>query len=421
MTKVQIVYNKNPSQEELHRDISTPMPMFCAGWGGGKTYALCMKMLQLSALNKEAAGGLLCPSYAEYKKDILPTFIEILTDNNLLGYTKINQTDKSFVFPWTKKPLYIFTAEKPIKGPNLGYAGFNEFSMMQYERIQEMIARVRVKEAPYPQKVFCGTPEDMYGWLEDFVEAHQESGMLRLIKGKTTDNPYLDPSYVDHLRATLDEKQFKLFAEGEMIKLGANLFYYAFSREKNITDKILDPLYPIYINLDFNVGNMNANVSQIYKQDGKKISHFVDEIVLKDFSSDTHEMVRAIKNRYPDMEDQILITCDFSGGARKTTGPSDVSLLRQAGYEVRYRAKGNMRLRKRQILVNGLLHNRLLLINRAKCPTLFKDLLKVMQKEDFTKDKTNPDLTHASDSLDYFVDFEYEITPRQRFNIGKAR
>lgn len=419
MPRVKVKYQKNSPQSLFHKDTVSKYLVYAAGLGSGKTYGLCMKMLQLSVLNKDVAGGLLCPSYSDYKKDILPTFQEIFEENGLTGHVRIHHTDKTIYFPWSKAPLYIFTGEKPIAGPNLGYCGINEFSLIQWDRINEMMRRVRVKEAKYAQRCFAGTPEDIHGWFEDFVESNEDNPDFRLIKGKTTDNPHLDPEYVEHLRRTLDPIQFRLFAEGELVNMNSQAFYYAYDPKKNHHPCEFIEGETIYINIDFNVGNMNASVC--HKIDD--VSYFFDEIVLKEYSSDTYAMINEILKRYSKWKRYLVITCDFSGSARKTTGAPDVVVLRQAfGTElVRYRKRGNVPLRKRQVLVNGLLANEKILINPKKCPTLIKDLRKVRQKnDDFIKEKTNPDLTHQSDTLDYYCDFEYELQTRQKFHSGRA-
>jgi hypothetical protein len=285
-----------------------------------------------------------------------------------------------------------------------------------------MLRRVRAKGAPALQRCMAGTPEDVHGYLQDFIEKHQKSGKLRLIHSSTADNKYIDEEYYQHLKETLDPQAFKVFAEGELIFIGGNQFYYAFSRD-NYCDITLDETMPLFINVDFNVGMMSATVAQQYYKDGKKISVFVDEIVLTADSADTYAMVNAIKARYSERQlYNMMITCDFSGKARKTTGPSDVKVLKAAFGEdqVRYRATGNVRFRKRQLLVNGLLHHKQILINPDKCPILKRDLAKVQQKEDFSKDKKNAKLTHTSDTLDYFCDFEYEQN-QQRFHQYRAK
>lgn len=423
MATVAIKYKKNEPQREFHKDLTTPFLMFNGGLGSGKTYGLCMKLIYLSILNKDIAGGCLSPSFPMYRKDILPTFEQIFEENGLTAYVKIHRTEHWIKFPWSKAPLYFFTAEKPIKGPNLGWGGINEHSSIPLERIQQFLQRIRVKDAPYRQLCFAGTPEDEYAWLEDFVEKHLASGKLRIINGKTTDNQFNAPEYIEHLKETLDPAAFKLFAEGEMIQLAGNYFYYSYSKD-NHTKLEFDKDFAFYVNIDFNVGNMHATVCQQYTDElGRKVSAFIDEIVLQHSGADTYAMIDAIKARFFGLTDNMLITCDASGRNKKTTGVSDVNALKLAFGEdsVRYRSAGNPRLRKRQLLVNGILANGLILVNPKKCPKLNKDLKNVRQKEDFTKDDKNKDLTHASDTLDYYTDFEYEIKERTSFTTSKAR
>ena len=417
MAKIKWKYNQLPAQSLFHDDNNSNIVAFLAGLGSGKSFALMMKMLKLSWINRGYAGGLLSPSVEDFKKDMLPLFQECFDNHNLGHLCRYNRSDKAFWFPWSNKPLYVFSGEKPIAGPNLAYCGINEPSLIKEVRVNEMLRRVRIKGAPLLQRCMAGTPEDAHGWLQDFVEKHSETGRLRIIQGSTKDNIHLDPDYYEHLRETLDPQQFRVFAEGELIFIGSNLFYYSFTKEKNITDIELDVEMPLYVNVDFNVGMMCATTAQLYEKDGKKISVFCDEIKLTDHAADTYAMINAIKAKYDSWKNRIIITCDFSGKARKTTGPSDVNVLKQAFGEdaVRYRSTGNIRMRKRQLLINGLLHHSQILINKQKCPTLYKDLMKVQQKEDFTKDKKNADLTHASDTMDYFIDQEYEFKDRNRF------
>ena len=97
--------------------------MSSCGLGAGKTFVLCMKMLKLSYMNKGFAGGVLAPSFPELKKDIIPTFEDIL-ETNKIKY-RYHKTEKWFKFPWSKAPLYCFSAERAIDGPNLADLGIN--------------------------------------------------------------------------------------------------------------------------------------------------------------------------------------------------------------------------------------------------------------------------------------------------------
>lgn len=411
-----------PAQKEFHNDSAFKILGFLGGLGSGKSFALMMKLLKLSWQNKNFSGGLLSPSVEDFKRDMLPMFEECFASHGLQNLAYYHKQDKCFYFPWTSGKLYVFSGEKAIAGPNLAYCGINEPSLIKYERINEMMRRVRVKNAPVKQRCMAGTPEDIHGWLQDFIEEQTNLGNLRLIQAKTGENKFLDPEYVQHLKDTLDPAQFRLFAEGELIRIGSNLFYYSWTKE-NETDIELDPDMPLLINVDFNVGRMTATVAQKYMDGHKKIIVFCDELVLTDYNSDTYALVNAIKQKYDYLwKNRYLITCDFAGKARKTTGPSDVEVLKKAFGDdsVRYNITGNIRLRQRQILMNGLLHHHQILVNPKKCPTLRKDFLRVQQELDYTKKKVNEQLTHASDTADYLCDFEFDFNDRKRFNNYKA-
>ena len=421
-------WDKLPTQQLLYENNTYNIVMQSSGLGGGKSHGAVRKALQLSALNQGYSGGFLCPSYADFKRDIRPLFDEILEDHIGLKKNKhwwFHGSDKTYKFIWNKKPLYIFTAEKPIAGPNLAYCLINEFSLMQYDRVNEMLRRVRVKEAPVKQKIMVGTPEDMYGWLEDFVEQQEKlndkiPNNFKLYTSDTDENYYLDENYGAYLEGMLDPMQLKIFKQGKIGSIGSNLFYYAFDIERNRSNKELDTNRPLYINIDFNVDNMHATVAQIYYEGGNKYSHFVDEIVLKNSGADTFAMRDAIRQKYLNFHGNIIITVDASGRNRKTTGKSDVKVLREYFDNVRYKSSGNDRLKHRQVLVNGLFNHGYLFINKDNCPILWKDMRKVRQKDDFTKDGTAKDLTHASDTLDYFVMQEYNLKDRKQFNSYRA-
>ena len=277
MPNAQIVYNPLPSQRTFHNDLETDVLIFAGGLGSGKSYALVQKLLHLSYINKGFAGGVLCPTVADFKRDILPLFEQTFAENGLQDVCRYKRGDTCFIFPWTDKPLYVFTGERPIAGPNLAYCGINEPSLIKEIRVNEMMRRVREKSAPVKQRAMAGTLEDHLGWLQDFIEQHEKSGKLRLVNASTAQNVHLDPEYYQHLKDTLDPLSFRLFAEGEMIRLGSNVFYYSFSQDNNLCKTEYDPNLQLFVNVDFNVGNMTAVCCQQYWDNkGNKITHFVD-------------------------------------------------------------------------------------------------------------------------------------------------
>lgn len=408
---LRINYTPLPSQKPVFDDDATETILHSAGLGSGKSYNLCMKLLKLSKLNKGHAGGLLCPSYAMFKKDIYPTFQDIFEKSGIPQgkVWSYNAQDKAYSFIWTNKPLYIFTAENEIAGPNLGYGGVNEFSLCPWDRINQFLRRIRT-DSPFKQKILAGTPEDKYGWVMDYVNMMNEQetknpGKFKIVFGDTTENKHIDQQYAATLEYMLDKKALQVFKQGLIIKISGDLFYYSFDRSKHVKDLSSNPYKgQIYANLDFNVGRMTCTFA--YKN-GSQI-YFFDEFELLG-NSDTAQAAHEILRRYGK---NVVITIDASGKNRKTSGASDYQILLQSGFtsnQIRFKSV-NPRFRERQLLVNGKFDKDEIVIH-PKCKVLIKDLEQVEQSKltfEKIKDKDGK-LTHASDTLDYFIDYEFSL------------
>jgi len=168
----------------------------------------------------------------------------------------------------------------------------------------------------------------------------------------------------------------------------------------------------VHATLDFNVGNMHCGFGHVFGEGKSKQLGYFSEMNLKGEKGDTENAGREIIERYAKEKDSegyytgVLVTCDASGKARKTTGLSDVKTLDKLGLRVRY-STANPRIKRSQLITNGLLARVKILINPTECPILKKDLKMVKQKEDFEIDKKNTKLTHMSDGLRYWVYHEY--------------
>lgn len=404
-----------PTQEKVYNNDTHKIVMQSAGLGSGKTHQLCRKLIKLSAINQGHPGAILCPTFKDFRRDVKPEMYEILEQGLNLKEGKhfwFHKSYAEFSFIWNKKPLYVLSGEQPIAGPNLAYCGINEFSLIRYERIKEMLRRVRLKDAPLLQRVLVGTPEDVYAWLEEFVdlqekEEEKKPGSFAIYYADTAENYHVDSEYRDHLSTMLDSKAMQVFASGQIVSLRGDYYYYLFDKQRNVRPVQYDPKKLIYIGMDFNVGKMTASMGQIdLNGQGLKRISFFDELIIEG-NSDTKQLAEAICNRFNPKN--CMIRCDSSGKARKTSGSSDVQILRK------YFPQGNIahrnanpRHRERQLLMNNLFEKSQIIVD-PKCKGLIKDFNKVQQhKVDFSKDKKNEDLTHFSDGADYLVDWEFK-------------
>jgi hypothetical protein len=418
MRKYKVKYDKLPTQAKVFDDDTTKTIIQSMGLGGGKTYNLCMKAIKLSMINKGVAGGILAPTYRDFKRDILPTMEDILDEHRIPF--KYHRTEQWFKFPWNKKPIYVFSAEKPIAGPNLGYCLINEFSLIQYVRINEMMRRVRVKNCPSPQKILVGTPEDVHGWLEEFVEAQEklemeQEGTFKIHYGSSEENTHIDEEYAKFLEQTLDEQSLEIFKHGKIGRIGGEYFYYAFTTEKNVDDSVIfNPDEHVWIGVDFNVSKMAITFAH---KRGDTMEFFADKMLTGD--SDTESTANYILENYGHTD--FTVICDASGNNRKTIANKDglrrdVSILRSILGKDRVKFKAaNARLRKRQLQNASMMsHGRVKA--HSRCKGLILDWKKTKQKPDWTKDEGKEGkFSHFSDCSDYILDWVF------KFDLGRDR
>lgn len=391
------------AQYDFFEDDETKFLHLSGGFGSGKSTSLCYKVLKLSMLNRPYDGGLLCPSFTDMKRDVLPVMVDIL-DRHEIPY-KWHGTDHTFQFPWSKGHLRFLTAEKKLRGGNLSYMGINELGLIQFERYQEAVARVRIKDSKFPQIASSGTPDMGIAspYYEVFVEKPWPNSRILYID--TRENAHnLNEGYIESLYNSYPAALLDAYLKGMFVNLQGNRFYFCFDKIKNNTDKTRSDDLTYYIGIDLNVDPMCSNVWQLINN---KL-YCVDEVVLKGGDGyRTENLMDALKARGYGPYNSILFP-DPSSQQRSTRGMPDVETMKRAGYEVKVR-KVAVRLRERQINVNNLLEKGKIWINTQKAPVLTKDLLAVEQDlATLEKKKNNPALTHASDAMDYLVS---EIMP----------
>lgn len=410
MQKFKVKYRKNKHQKEFHEDITSTFLHLSTGFGGGKTYALCQKALLLSYLNAPYNGGLVVPDFQEFKKDVLPEMISILEANGIPF--RYHQTDKYFTFPWTKGKMYVVSADKPIRGPNWAYALINEVTLIPLERYKEVIGRVRVKKAKYPQIASSGTPEGYASEYYEFMITSPPKGM-RIIYGSTDDNSEnLHDFYLENLESAYDQKWIEAYRKGLWVNMAESLFYYSYDPRKNHSEQFTKQDFSTYhVSLDFNVDPLCAT---IWGFDGYKLWG-IDQIELKGAQGyRTENMIEALRARGYTPANCIIYP-DPAGRARSTKGFPDVTILRNAGFEVRVKAAAPS-FRARQLNVNNLLDKSNIQFSPTRCPGIKRDFEGVEQDiVTLEKKKNSPNLTHFSDGLDYMCDILFPFSGNAKY------
>lgn len=402
-----IDYSPLSFQKRFHES-TKPNVYLSGGYGCGKTYSLCMKLLQLANENKGLAGGLVCPTLKMFKRDVLPTLKEICMDNDILYH--YHKTDYYFYFPDIEATVYVFHAEddgQSIRGPNLAFMCINEVTLISEDAYLAAIARVRDKRASFKQIAMSGTPEQ-FNWAYEYFmfEPRQDTD---LIYGETRKNVFVSDDYVSMLERSYDENMLKQYVEGIPVNLTGKRAVYAFDRRKHTSSAIQQIRNaPVWVSLDFNVDPMSAVLWNPLPPTSQYELQAFDEIKLN--SSNTFEMADILKRKLAGRLDSVVIYPDPAGKARstKTKGISDIEIVKEAGFKDIKMKPAIYSVRDCLNAVNNLFDKNKILISE-QCKNLIADLEQCKLKDNFEIDKKDPKRSHWLDGMKNMIDYEYPI------------
>jgi phage terminase large subunit len=403
-----ITYDPLDHQEKFHES-RKPMVYLSTGYGGGKSYSLVMKAFQLMDINFGMPGGLLCPSLKMFKRDVLPLFREICSENGVPF--KFNKQDFYFQFPDTKSIIYVFHDEDKgasIRGPNLAFMLINEVTLVSKEGFDAALGRVRIKKAPFRQTAMSGTPEG-FNWCYDyFVKTPRKD--TDLIFGDMRLNVHVAEDYAARLMETYDDLLVQQYVEGQFVNLAGSRACYAFNRFNHTSAGVkYDELRPIWVSMDFNVNPMSATLWQPLPRTGQVWLQAYDEICIN--ASDTYEFSRELKQKVGvDIED-VTIYPDPMGKSRSTNSlRSDFDILKQHGFsEIKAKTR-TVSVRSGLNALNNLFAKGRIMINSDKCGNLITDLEQCILKQGTHEiDKKDPNRSHWLDGAKYLADYEFPV------------
>jgi hypothetical protein len=302
-----------------------------------------------------------------------------------------------------------------MAGLNLAFFGVDECDTISKDIARSMwnMAMSRLRKGAVYQGFTTSTPEGFNFLYEFFQEEAANKSDRRLIKGRTADNPFIPPEFIQSLLDNYPPNLIKSYLEGEFTNLTSGQVYYAFDRQQNHTDKTLHDYkgYPLHIGQDFNIGKCASVVHVI---DGG-LPYAVDEIM---GARNTEAVIATIKERYPGR--RIIIYPDSAGNQQKTSAAySDIAMFKQAGFELNYSTK-NPSVRDRVNSVNAMLCNsqgqRRYKINTKMCPMTTKTLEQQVYDKAGQPDKSH-DLDHPADALGYFIQRMYPLVSRSTVRV----
>ena len=369
-----------------------------AGRRFGKTFLSTAELLNRALIAKDQNVWYVAPTYKAAKEIAWEMLISQIPPEYI---AKTNETALTLSL-LNGSTISLKGAEKPdnLRGRSLDFVVLDEFADMRpqawYEVLRPSLSDRR------GSAVFIGTPKgrnhfyDLYGKGVDGDEGWKSYQYTTIEGGNVEANE------IASARADLDERTFQQEYEAQFVNY-SGIIYYGFKREESVR-RHTDDRHVIHVGMDFNLDPMSA-VLMTRKGD---TLHIFDEIVM--FGSNTDEMVAELRERYGN--GTIVIYPDPASRQRKTSagGRTDLSILQNAGFEVRVR-NSHGAVRDRINAVNSrLLSNdgqRRLYVD-PKCKKVIESLERHTYKEG-TSQPEKDGFDHMNDALGYAVEYLFPI------------
>lgn len=393
----------HPGQLAFVDDTSTQILGISAGYGAGKTRALCAKAVMMAAANQGFIGCVMEPT-GPLIRDIWQTDFESFLEAYEIPYTFRASPLPEYMLHLpggdTKILCRSFENWSRIIGLNLAWVLADEIDTVTPSIANKAFPKIlgRLRSGNVRQFGAASTPEG-FRWMWNTFGSDEAKARpdRHLIKMRTVDNPHLPPDFIERLEANYDPSLLRAYLDGEFVNLTTGQVYDRFDRAKHVVTKLPDTdREPLRVGVDFNVGNMSAVIAVRL---GSSLL-VIDEI---SGAHDTDALAQEVVRRYPDR--RMYAYPDASGGNRSTNASqTDVQILESYGMS-NQSPRANPPVRDRVAAVQALLENgkgqvRLQVAERCK------RVIECLELQCYT-DKGEPDkdagFDHMNDALGYLV------------------
>ena len=379
------------------------------GYGGGKTYAVCMENILVSALNPGVPNIIIEPTFQMVKDILEPTIINILDDNGF-RYT-YNKSEKNFYLPEVDGYIWLRSGDKPekLKGMNAGLVTIDEPFIQDVDTYKVAISRSRHPKAKVRGIILSGTPETL-NWGKDLIERPEEH--FKVYSGTTYDNHHLEPDYVEKLRASYGEKEVQAYVFGKFVNFTEGLVYYSFTPENIIPNFTPVHSLPLEVSCDFNIGLMNWTIGQ----EIGGVDYSFDCVEMTG-SAKTEVMCHLLRNKLREIghTGDPTFYCDIAGSAnRPEASRSNIAIIQEAFPAARIETRHIANIADRIAATNA----RFCDSNGTRKAYVTENLKRLINDyqrvswDHFFKKGTAGDLTHVSDGESYKFFAKYPLIGR---------
>lgn len=364
--------------------------LLLGGIGTGKSFTLAHQAINLVASNPGINILIVANTYSQLINATVKTLVDILDQLNIPFDATLGGSKKQIKIGRSIIYLYSLENYNAIRGIEVGALLCDEIAYSSREAVNVCLGRLRQKNMPLIARYY--TSPNGFNYLYDMFIV-DKNRQKKIITATIFDNPYLPEEYKNDLiqqYGGIDSPLAKQELLGQFQNLSAGSIYWAFNREKHVLSNLrLDKNYPVYVGIDFNVGNMSAVYIQYIQ--GKFI--LVKEVSQTDNTSNTFSLAEQILkdlNGY-----NILVVPDSTGKSRKSSSAkTDHQILKDYGLQIV--DSHNPFIRDRQNNVNNQFTKNQLVID-STCTKTIREIETLSSRDDEGK------VVHLSVCLGYVI------------------
>ena len=394
---------------------NNPTTGLIAGFGSGKSYAGTLKTIIKKMMYPKVNVSYYLPNYPLIRDICFEAFPQMCNDIGL--HYQLNKSDKELIIKNYGKIIFRNMSEpEMIVGYEVGYSLIDEADILPKHKMNKAFKQILARNrSPLPdgkpnQVDLVGTPEG-FRFAYDLLVANKPDN-YRLIKASTYDNPHLPPDYIETLKDTYDEKLLQQYLLGEFVNVNGSAVYHQFDRDVHVVaDMDINPSLPLIITFDFNINPYNA-IFLIQVIDGKVV--VIDNAIIK--GKPLVDSLDYLKSKFAHLGAYLYsatIYGDSAGNARSQgTAQTNYDIIRASGWADLRIKRANPRVQDRINVFNSMLRNGNGSVNMAICErnhNLINDLEQMSYNDKGEVDKSNQDLSHASDSVGYYLEYEHRL------------
>jgi hypothetical protein len=370
--EIQILSSMIPHQRAFIEDFDHKYVALCGGYGSGKSWAAVAKSILLAFRSPGFTGIFLEPTIPLLRDVAIPTWEKFLTQFSIPYEFRSSPLPNYLLkIPGGDTPIFLRSLEnvERLIGVNAAWIVADEIDTVKEDIATRAIVKLqgRVRVGNCRQIGFATTPEG-YRFMHSFF-VREASSDKRLIKAKTTDNPYLDPDYAENLKKQYPPQLVESYLNGEFVNLATATVFSEYNRSNNKT-AVIGPDHDemVVVGADFNIGRSMSIYGVLRNERGIPVIHIFGEYQ----ANDTFALAQYLRRQYTNqiLLKNLLVYPDASGNRMQTSSTmTDHGILRDAGLRV-ITENRNPPINETIQHTNALLHNAQIRINTATCPGL---------------------------------------------------